>query len=172
MVGVYYFAKVVRRQRIKTRMISGKLAVGIVVFALFAREGYTFSGNCTWIPVERPPWCMGSYKCDSCGVRCGCVGGSGIEPCPAPTTKCQSGPGPTCAKAGPGKCDYCPTYAPHHTDYGCSECLSDEECLQRHKPASPGANFRKFCFPKTGDCDGECGGPPDTAGVGRGQPGV
>ena len=60
-------------------MISGKLAVGLVVLALFASEGYAFSGNCTWIPFERPPWCMGYYKCDSCGVQCGCVGGSKLS---------------------------------------------------------------------------------------------
>jgi hypothetical protein len=142
-------------------MISGKFAVGLVVFALFVSEAYTFpgnfTGNCTWIPFDRPPWCMGYYKCDSCGVQCGCAGGSTIEPCPAPTTKCMSGPGPTCAKAGPGKCDYCRPAVPHHTDYGCSECLSDHECQQNHHPKSPGANYRKFCFPKTGLCDGECG---------------
>ena len=28
--------------------------------------------------------------------------------------------------------------ASHHTDYGCSEWLSDNECQQKHHPKSPG----------------------------------
>ena len=147
------------RERIKHRMISGKFAVGLVVFALFVSEAYTFpgnfTGNCTWIPLtdRLGVWDATSVTRAECNVGVWVVLQLShaqlprLNVCLAPANLCQ---------AGPGKCDYCRPAVPHH-GLRCSECLSDNECIQKHKPKSPGANFRKFCFPKMGVCDGECG---------------
>lgn len=124
------------------------------VFFLFAALcGAQDPGQCTWQGGD----CDGQYDCNGCGVNCACAdGGEWTRPCGGLWGPCDSGPGPTCTKAGPGKCDAC-SDGLNHSEYGCTECFSDEDCAKYKPGAKHGGHYRQFCNDRAGRCDGECG---------------
>ena len=117
---------------------------------------YTVPGSCTWQPAPAPldpPGCLGSYDCDGCGVNCGCTDGGHTTDCVGIFSPLCTKGAPTCETAGPGKCDVCSGPFPTASQYGCTECTSDNDC-KKHKRGRD--HYPKYCFPKMGKCGGEC----------------
>jgi len=69
------------------------------------------------------------------------------------SAQCDKG-APTCL-TNLGKCDVCNDPFPMASQYGCTNCFTDNDCAKFKRAGTN--EWPKFCFPKLGHCGGECG---------------